>query len=59
MIAKTSTELDTCKKTVRTGEASIGKIIADAMREGVAADVAIANGGRIRAKKIYASEYLV
>jgi len=54
VIGKTSTELDSRKKTVRTGEAAIGNLIADAMRDGVDADIAIANGGGIRAKKIYA-----
>ena len=54
VIGKTSTELDSRKKTVRTGEAAIGNLIADAMREGVSAEVGFANGGGIRAKKIYA-----
>ena len=54
IIGKTKTELDSRKKTVRTGEAAIGNLIADAMRTGVDADIAIANGGGIRAKKIYA-----
>ena len=47
VIGKTSTELDSRKKTVRTGEAAIGNLIADAMRDGVDADIAIANGGAI------------
>ena len=53
-IGKTTTELDSRKKTVRTEEAAIGNLIADAMRDGVDADIGIANGGGIRAKKIYA-----
>ena len=53
-IGKTSTELDSRKKIVRTEEAAIGNLIADAMRDGVDADIGIANGGGIRAKKIYA-----
>jgi 5'-nucleotidase/UDP-sugar diphosphatase len=52
-IGKTVTELDSRKKTVRTEEAAIGNLIADAMREGVDADIAFANGGGIRANKIY------
>ena len=52
-IGKTNTELDSRKKTVRTEEAAIGNLIADAMRDGVDADIGIANGGGIRAKKIY------
>ena len=53
-IGKTTTELDSRKKTVRTEEAAIGNLIADAMRDGVDADIGMANGGGIRAKKIYA-----
>jgi 2',3'-cyclic-nucleotide 2'-phosphodiesterase (5'-nucleotidase family) len=53
-IGKTSTELDSRKKIVRTEEAAIGNLIADAMRDGVDADIGMANGGGIRAKKIYA-----
>ena len=52
-IGKTVTELDSRKKTVRTEEAAIGNLIADAMREGVDADIGFANGGGIRANKIY------
>ncbi len=52
-IGTTSTELDSRKKTVRGGEAAIGNLIADAMREGVDADIGFANGGGIRANKIY------
>ena len=53
-IGKTTTELDSRKKTVRTLEAAIGNLIADAIRDGVDADIGMANGGGIRAKKIYA-----
>jgi len=53
-IGKTITELDSRKKTVRTEEAAIGNLIADAMRDGVGADIGFANGGGIRANKIYA-----
>ncbi len=53
-IGKTTTELDSRKNTVRTEEAAIGNLIADAMRDGVGADIGMANGGGIRAKKIYA-----
>ena len=54
-IGKTNTELDSRKKTVRLGEAAIGNLIADVMRDGVDADVGYANGGGIRGKKIYAA----
>jgi len=53
-IGETTTQLDSRRKIVRTQEAAIGNLIADATREGVDADIAIANGGGIRAKKIYA-----
>jgi len=52
-IGKTITQLDSRKKTVRTEEAAIGNLIADAMREGVEAEICITNGGGIRAKKMY------
>ena len=53
-LGKTATELDSRKKTVCTGEAAIGNLIADAMRDGVNADIGFTNGGGIRSKKIYA-----
>jgi 2',3'-cyclic-nucleotide 2'-phosphodiesterase (5'-nucleotidase family) len=53
-IGETTTQLDSRRKIVRSQEAAIGNLIADATREGVDADIAIANGGGIRAKKIYA-----
>ena len=53
-IGSTSTELDSRRGTVRGGEAAIGNLIADAMRTTTGADVALTNGGGIRANKIYA-----
>ena len=53
-IGKTNTKLDSHRNTVRTREAAIGNLIADAMRDGVNADIGFANGGGIRAGKIYA-----
>tara|TARA_B100000029_G_scaffold177683_1_gene175037 strand:+ start:65 stop:1579 length:1515 start_codon:yes stop_codon:yes gene_type:complete len=53
-IGETKTQLDSRRNTVRSKEATIGNLIADAMLQGVDADIAIANGGGIRAKKIYA-----
>jgi 2',3'-cyclic-nucleotide 2'-phosphodiesterase (5'-nucleotidase family) len=52
-IGKTNTKLDSHRNTVRTREAAIGNLIADAMRDGVNADIGFANGGGIRAGKIY------
>jgi len=52
-IGSTETELDSRRSTIRAQEATIGNLIADAMREAVGADIAITNGGGIRADKIY------
>jgi 2',3'-cyclic-nucleotide 2'-phosphodiesterase (5'-nucleotidase family) len=40
---------------VRSQEAAIGNLIADAMRESVGADIAVTNGGGIRADREYAA----
>ena len=40
---------------MRSQEAAIGNLIADAMRKAVGADVAITNGGGIRADREYAA----
>jgi 2',3'-cyclic-nucleotide 2'-phosphodiesterase (5'-nucleotidase family) len=53
-IATTAVELDSRNATVRTREAAIGNLVADAMRELTQADAAVMNGGGIRAGKIYA-----
>lgn len=53
-VGKTTSELDSRRATVRSGEAAIGNLIADAMRDAVSADVALMNGGGIRADKLYA-----
>ncbi len=52
-IGSTTTEIDSRRQSVRTGETAIGNLITDAMRTAVGADVAITNGGGIRADKIY------
>ena len=52
-IGTTTTELDSKKTSVRTGETAIGNLIADAQRAAVGADIALANGGGIRGNKIY------
>ncbi len=49
VIGRTGTDLDSRKDVVRTQEATMGNLIADALREGLKADVAITNGGGIRA----------
>jgi 5'-nucleotidase / UDP-sugar diphosphatase len=55
VIGKTTNGLDSRRNVVRTGEAAIGNLIADAMRDMTKADVAIMNGGGIRADKEYAA----
>lgn len=53
-IGTTVGELDSRSATVRSQEAAIGNLIADAIREATGAQVAITNGGGIRANKRYA-----
>ena len=52
-IGATATTLDSRSMTVGTQEAAIGNLIADAIRASTGADVAITNGGGIRAGKQY------
>ena len=52
-LGTTAVELDSRNATVRTREAAIGNLIADAMRASTKADVAIMNGGGIRAGTVY------
>ena len=52
-IGSTAVELDSRNATVRTGEAAIGNLIADAMRAATRSDAAVLNGGGIRAGKVY------
>lgn len=52
-IATAAVELDSRTATVRTREAAIGNLIADAMRATARADAALLNGGGIRAAKLY------
>jgi 5'-nucleotidase/UDP-sugar diphosphatase len=59
MLSLTSTlgtitaELDSRRATVRTQEATMGNLVADGMRAAVGADIAITNGGGIRADRVY------
>lgn len=55
VIGKTSGPLDSRRNVVRTQEAAIGNLVADAMKAAVSADIAITNGGGIRADKQYAA----
>ncbi len=52
-VGTTTEPLDSRKASVRTGEAAIGNLIADATREAVGADIGITNGGGIRGNKEY------
>jgi len=52
-ICITEVALDSATATVRTREAAIGNLFADAMRINMRADAAILNGGGIRAGKTY------
>ncbi len=54
-IGSTANELDSRSAIVRSQEAAIGNLIADAIRDATGADVAITNGGGIRANKQYAA----
>ncbi len=52
-IGSTATELDSRRNVVRGEESAMGNLIADAIRDATGADIAIANGGGIRADRTY------
>jgi len=52
-VGKTTTQLDSRRPAVRTSEAAIGNLIADAMRAAAKSDVAVTNGGGIRGNRVY------
>lgn len=52
-LGTTETALDSRRSTVRATEAAIASMFADAIREATGADVAIMNGGGIRADREY------
>jgi len=52
-LGTTQYELDSRNAVVRTQEAAIGNLIADAMRVSLRADIAIMNGGGIRSGAVY------
>jgi 2',3'-cyclic-nucleotide 2'-phosphodiesterase (5'-nucleotidase family) len=52
-IGTSATELDSRTATLRSQEAAIGNLVADAIRESTGGDAAITNGGGIRANKQY------
>jgi 2',3'-cyclic-nucleotide 2'-phosphodiesterase (5'-nucleotidase family) len=53
VVGRTATELDSRRTTIRSGEAAIGNLITDAMRETVGAELGLMNSGGIRANKRY------
>ncbi|WP_029008884.1 bifunctional metallophosphatase/5'-nucleotidase [Azospirillum halopraeferens] len=55
VIGRTATDLDSRRTAVRAGEAAIGNLIADALREALKADAALINGGGIRGDRTYAA----
>lgn len=58
-IGMTATPLDSRRATVRTGEAAMGNLVADALREAVNADVAITNGGGLRGNTEYPAGHAI
>ena len=52
-LATLAAEMDSRNVMVRGGEAAIGNLFADAVRERLAADAALLNGGGFRGKKLY------
>ncbi|MCB9948106.1 MAG: 5'-nucleotidase C-terminal domain-containing protein [Rhodospirillaceae bacterium] len=52
-IGTTATALDSRRQSLRTAENAFGSLVADAMRAAVGADIAITNGGGIRADREY------
>ncbi|MGQ9371083.1 bifunctional metallophosphatase/5'-nucleotidase [Azospirillum sp. ST 5-10] len=55
VIGRTASDLDSRNSAVRTGEAAIGNLFADALRQAMKADVAVTNGGGIRGNTTYAA----
>ena len=52
-IGTAETEIDSRRNMVRAGEATMGNLIADAMRDATGADIAIMNGGGTRGDRTY------
>jgi 2',3'-cyclic-nucleotide 2'-phosphodiesterase (5'-nucleotidase family) len=52
-LGQTQTALNSQSGEVRTRETTMGNLIADALREALHADVALINGGGIRANRLY------
>ena len=52
-VGMTTTELDTRRASVRSGENAFGNLVADAMRIAVGAEIALTNGGGIRGDTVH------
>ena len=52
-VGTTKVMLDSRRASVRSGETTVGNLIADAMRAAVGAEIAITNGGGIRGDRTY------
>jgi 2',3'-cyclic-nucleotide 2'-phosphodiesterase (5'-nucleotidase family) len=52
-VGTTDVALDSRRATVRSAESNFGNLVADAMREAVGAEVALANGGGMRGDRLY------
>ena len=52
-LGTTTTELDSRREVIRSREAAIANLFADAILEATGADISIMNGGGIRANRIY------
>ncbi len=52
-IGTVETALDSRRNVVRSGEATMGNLITDALRDATGADIAIMNGGGIRGDRTY------
>ncbi len=55
VVGKTTVELDSQRGNVRTKETTMGNLIADAIRDGVGAEIGFTNGGGIRGDRTYAA----
>ena len=54
VIGVTATEMNTTRPVIRGREATFANLLTDAMRDAMGTDIAISNGGGIRAKAVYA-----
>jgi 5'-nucleotidase / UDP-sugar diphosphatase len=58
-IGTTLTELDSRSAEVRGGEAAIGNLVADAIRAGTGAEIALLNGGSLRGNRLYPADTVI